>query len=62
MAQSVPGFMEGRVLEEALLRDYSAVHPIRRDKERLPDTRRSEQLSDEELRDVLERLHGLGYV
>jgi predicted AlkP superfamily phosphohydrolase/phosphomutase len=62
LGQEVPNDMDGRVLLEMLREDWSAAHPVRSRPPYEDERREGRELSEEERREIVDRLKGMGYV
>jgi len=62
LGEKVPREFEGQVIERAFTDEYRSTHPMQMYEEALTNLKPEGEVSPEELEDILERLHGLGYV
>jgi hypothetical protein len=63
MGQPVPGYMDGRVLEEAIDGGLAAAHrPVRQSAESAGGGASKVGYSDDDKREMEEKLKGLGYL
>ena len=62
MNEPIPDYMDGKVLEKTILKEYFIEHPVNFNTDSIEQEKPDKALTEEEEKEIAERLKSLGYI